>query len=85
MTITNTVKVVEALKSLEFVAVMDIYMSDTAWFADIVLPESTYLERDEQFSAGGGKNPSYEVRQKIVEPLGDTKPYWMVFKELSAT
>lgn len=83
MTITNTAKVVEALKSLEFVAVMDIYMSDTAWFADIVLPESTYLERDEQFSSGGGKNPSYEVRQKIVEPIGDTKPYWMVFKELS--
>ena len=83
MTITNTAKVVEALKSLELVAVMDIYMSDTAWFADIVLPESTYLERDEEFIAGGGKNPSYQVRQKVVEPIGDTKPYWMVFKELA--
>jgi thiosulfate reductase/polysulfide reductase chain A len=83
MTITNTDKVVQALKKLDFVAVMDIYMSDTAWFADIVLPESTYLERDEEFIAGGGKNPSYQVRQKVVEPIGDTKPYWMVFKELA--
>ena len=83
MTITNTDKVVQALKKLEFVAVMDIYMSDTAWFADIVLPEATYLERDEEFVAGGGKNPTYQVRQKVVEPIGGTKPYWMVFKELA--
>ena len=84
MTITNTEKVIKALKALDLVVVMDIYMSDTAWFADIVLPESTYLERDEEFLASGGKNPSYSVRQKVVEPIGDTKPYWMVFKELAS-
>jgi len=83
MTVTNTQRVIQAMKALDFVAVVDVYMSDTAYFADIVLPESTYLERDEAFISGGGKNPEFSVRQKIVEPIGDTKAYWMIFKELA--
>ena len=30
---------------LDFIAVVDIIMNDTAWFADVVLPEASYLER----------------------------------------
>ena len=85
MTQSNSQNVINALKAMDLVVVMDIQVSDTAWFADIVLPDTTYLERDEEFTAGGGgKNPSYGVgRQKVVEPLGDCKPGWLVAKELA--
>jgi len=68
---------------MDLVVVVDIQVSDTAWFADIVLPDTTYLERDEEFTASGSKNPSYGVgRQKVVEPIGDSRPPWRIAKEL---
>ena len=41
----NTAKVKQALSKLEFLVVMDIFMTATAEMADIVLPACTFLER----------------------------------------
>lgn len=46
-TYPNTPMVVEALKSLDFLAVHDIFMTPTAEIADLVLPAAANLERDE--------------------------------------
>jgi anaerobic selenocysteine-containing dehydrogenase len=43
----NSKQVYESLKCLDFMAVMDIYMTPTAELADIVLPAATWLEVDE--------------------------------------
>ncbi len=43
----NSKKVYETLMSLDFISVMDIYMTPTAEMADIVLPAATWLEVDE--------------------------------------
>lgn len=43
----NTNKLFEALKRLEFLVVMDMFMSETAKVADIVLPAASFLEREE--------------------------------------
>ena len=83
MTISDTKKVIEALKKLDLVVSIDIYLSDTANFADVILPECTYLERDEQFVAKNGKTPGYQVRQKVIERIGDTKPVYEICKELA--
>lgn len=83
MTINDSARVVEALKAMDLVVCVDVYLSDTAQFADIVLPESTYLERDEQFLGKNGKNPGYQVRQKVVETIGNTKPLYQIMKELA--
>ena len=83
MTINDSNKVAEALKALDLVVCIDVYLSDTAQYADIVLPESTYLERDEQFVGKNSKNPGYQVRQKAVETIGDTKPVYQIMKELA--
>jgi len=84
MTYSNMETVIEGIKAMDLVVVVDIQVSDTAWYADIVLPDTTYLERDQELTAGGGKNPSYGIgRQKIVEPLGDSKPGWLIAKELA--
>lgn len=79
---SNTTRVIEALKKLDLLVVCDINLSDTAWFADVVLPESTFLERDEGFNNAGGSAPSYTLRQQVVKPVYDTKPHWQIFKEL---
>lgn len=83
MTINDSNRVAEALKALDLVVCVDVYLSDTAQFADIVLPESTYLERDEQFLGKNSKNPGYQVRQKVVDTIGNTKPLYQIMKELA--
>jgi thiosulfate reductase/polysulfide reductase chain A len=84
MTFSNSETVIAAIKKMELVVAVDIQVSDTAWFADVVLPDTTYLERDQEITAGGGKNPSYGIgRQKVVEPIGDSKPGWLIAKELA--
>ncbi|GIU16536.1 thiosulfate reductase [Shewanella colwelliana] len=81
-TMTDRARVVESLKKLDFVVCCDVYISETAAYADIILPESTYLERDEEIADKSGKNPAYYVRQRVVETIGQTKPSWQIFKEL---
>jgi len=79
---SNTNRVIEALEKLDLLVVCDVNLSDTAWFADVVLPESSFLERDEGFNNAGGSAPAYTLRQQVVEPIYDTKPHWKIFKDL---
>lgn len=81
-TMTDRSRVVEALKKLDFVAVCDVYISETAAYADVILPESTYLERDEEIADASSKNPAYYLRQRVVETLGNTRPSWQIFKDI---
>lgn len=76
-------KAIEAIKKLDFVLSVDVYMSDFSFFADVVLPESTYLERDESIQDKSGSLPAYYMRQKAIEPIGDTKSDYEIFRELS--
>jgi thiosulfate reductase/polysulfide reductase chain A len=82
LTLPNTPRVVEALKKLDLLVVNDIYLTDTAWFADVVLPESTYLERDEGFMDASGLVPVYSLRQQVVKPVFETRTHWQIMKEL---
>ena len=72
-------KTLEALNKLEFLAVIDVIPNDTAYYADVILPESSYLERYDPVTAVGNK---LFLRQPVVEPLYDTKSALMIFKEL---
>ncbi|GGP54901.1 thiosulfate reductase [Shewanella algicola] len=81
-TLTDRAKVEQSLKALELVVCCDLYISETAAYADIILPESTYLERDEEIFDKSGKNPAYYVRQRAVETIGETRPSWQIFKDL---
>lgn len=76
-------RVIEALKKLDLLVVCDLYMTDTAMFADVILPECTYLERYEPVYDMSGLTPKYVLRQPAV-PLvyPDTKPAWQIYKEL---
>jgi thiosulfate--dithiol sulfurtransferase len=82
--VAGTQKTIEAMKKLDFIVCSDVYMSDFAIWADVILPESTYLERDEGIEDKSGQKPAYMIRNKVVEPIGDTKNGYDIFRELAA-
>jgi len=79
MSIPERRKTLTALKNLDFLAVIDILPNDTAYYADVILPESTYLERWDPIAPAGNK---LFLRQPVVEPLYDTMSGLMILKEL---
>jgi thiosulfate reductase/polysulfide reductase chain A len=83
MTVANPQKMKEAMEQLEFIVVNDIYLSDTAMMADVVLPEVTYLERDEGISKNAYKSPYYTMRNRIVEPLHHNKSAIEIIRNLA--
>ncbi len=75
-------RTLEALKQLEFVLVIDVLpMEHVAW-ADIVMPESTILERYEDLSTVAHKTPYISLREPAVAPYYDTRPAWWMAREL---
>lgn len=67
----NTNKMVKALKRLEFIAVEEQVMTATAKFADILLPVSTFMERNAICSRGA--TPTYGYVNKVIEALYESK------------
>lgn len=81
--VAGTDKTIESLKKLEFIVSSDVYMNDFSIYADVILPESTYLERDEGIEDKSGQKPAYMIRNKVVDPVGDTKNGYDIFRELA--
>jgi anaerobic selenocysteine-containing dehydrogenase len=73
LTLPNTHKFVKAMKKLEFIAVHDIFLTETCNFADLVLPASTFYEKAEIDAVPLKKLRWIRVRRRIVEPLQDSK------------
>jgi thiosulfate reductase/polysulfide reductase chain A len=76
-------ELVEKIQHLDFMAVVDVVPAEIAGWADVVLPEATYLERDDDVSAPAYKRPFVALRQAAVEPLHDSKPGWWIAKEIA--
>lgn len=68
MSVVGTKNAEAALKKLEFVVVVDTMMSETAQFADIVIPGTTYLERYD-LNTHWVTWPVLGLRQPVVKPL----------------
>jgi thiosulfate reductase/polysulfide reductase chain A len=51
-------------------------------FSDVVLPESTYLERADDLWAARHREPFVALRQPAVAPMYDSKPGWWIAREL---
>ncbi len=72
----------EALKKvfdkLDLLVATTFSWSDTAWFADVVLPMSTYLERESILAGKSGLKPSFFIRNRAVSPRFETKADWEI-------
>lgn len=70
----------ESLKNLEFLVVQDIFLNETADFADVVLPSACFAEKDGTFT-----NTERRVQRvrKAIDPPGEAKPDWEIISELA--
>jgi thiosulfate reductase / polysulfide reductase chain A len=74
----------EAIKKLDFMAVVDVLPMEQVRYADLVLPEATYLERyDPPTMVTTHKTPFISIRQPAVEPKFESKPGWWIAKNLA--
>ncbi|MCP4308312.1 MAG: molybdopterin-dependent oxidoreductase [bacterium] len=80
--IPNPERTIEALKALDFVVAIDVLPQEHIAWADVVLPEATYLERYEDLWTVPHKTPYIAMREPAADPLYDTKPGWWISREL---
>ena len=81
--IPDQARMIEAFKKLDLLVSVDVYMSDTGAYADVILPECTYLERTDPVIEASGLAPKIRLRQQAVPPQGDARPSWRIYKELA--
>ncbi len=74
-----------ALMKLDLLVSIDVNYSETAWVSDVILPESTFLERTDHIyvRSGSGLKPHLTLIRKAVEPRYDTKGRAEIFKALA--
>lgn len=83
MTLPDEQKTIKAIQNLELLVVVDTMPMEITGYADVVLPECTYLERWDDLRVAQGRTPNIALRMPAAEPKYNTKPaYWMA-KELS--
>ena len=83
LTWPNTNKVIKALQKLDLLVVVDIFMTDTAELADIVLPGTTFLERqDIRTYAFHGADALFVYNNRTIEPVGNSMEEWKIWAEL---
>ncbi len=75
----NTAHVIHALESLDFFVIDELFMTETAKLADVILPGRSYTEKEGTFS-----NTERRVQRirKAVEVAGETKPDTWIFTEI---
>lgn len=74
---------IKAFEKLKLIVAIDVNYSETAWQADVILPESTYLERASIMISRKGPKPNFGVRDQAVAPRFDSRPLWWIVKELA--
>jgi formate dehydrogenase major subunit len=76
----NANDVTAALSMLDFFVVQDVCLSETARFADVILPASPSLEKEGTFTSTERR---IQRLYRALEPLGQSKPDWEIIQEIA--
>jgi thiosulfate reductase/polysulfide reductase chain A len=79
----NEQETLRAIQALDLLVVVDVIGSEIAGWADVVLPEASYLERHDEINVELFREPFVALRQPVVEPPGDQKPNWWIARQLA--
>ena len=71
--------VLHALKNLDFLVVQDIFMTETAELADVVLPAACFAEKNGTFS---NTERRVQLVHKAVDPPGAARADWVILRDL---
>ncbi len=84
VTLPDSNRIRQALEKLELLVVIDLFMTETAEMADIVLPACSFMERSGVgyvYAVTSGL-PYIILRKKVIEPLEECWPDWKFWCEL---
>ncbi len=70
----------ESLEKLDFLAVQDIFLTETARLAHVVLPAVTFAEKDGTYTTTDRR---VQLARKAIEPIGESKPDWEIISLLA--
>ncbi|EGQ7694204.1 formate dehydrogenase subunit alpha [Vibrio vulnificus] len=78
----NQAHVIEGLEALDFLVVQDIFLTETAQYADVVLPSCSFAEKSGHFT-----NTERRVQRisPAVNPPGEAKEDWRIIQEIANT
>ncbi|ALX47296.1 formate dehydrogenase subunit alpha [Lentibacillus amyloliquefaciens] len=73
--------VTDAFEKLEFMVVQDLFLTETAKYADVILPAVPSLEKEGTFT-----NTERRIQRlyQALEPVGDSRPDWAIIMDLAA-
>lgn len=76
----NAGHAIEAIGNLDFFVVQDIFLTETAKLADVVLPAASFAEKEGTFT-----NTERRVQRvrRAIEPIGQSKPDWIIVCEIA--
>lgn len=69
------------LSKLDFLVVADLYLTDTAKLADVVLPKSSHMETSGSFCNWEGRIQTFE---QVIKPIVPSRPAWKIFSDLAS-
>ena len=70
----------EALAMLEHLVVQDIFLTETAWHADVILPASAHAEKTGTFT---NTNREVQLARQVIDPPGEARQDWELIQELA--
>ncbi len=75
----DTEKVAAALNRVPFLVVQDLFVNETAKYADVILPACSFIEKNGHFTNIEGRVQAFK---QAIPPIGQSKPDWQIFAEL---
>ncbi len=79
----GTNDIYKAIEKLDLIVAIDTQFSDTVMYADVVFPESTYLERYDNPHIQSDKIPFIALREPAIKPIYDTKGCYDICKGIA--
>lgn len=76
----NTNKVRKALASLDFLVVQDIFLTETAEFADVILPASTFFEKTGTYT---NTDRRVQLGRQVLDSPGEARFDWEIICEIA--
>jgi formate dehydrogenase major subunit len=70
----------EVLEEMDFLVVQDLFLTETAEYADVVLPACTFVEKTGTFT---NTDRRVQMVKQAMEPRGDSKPDWEILQALA--
>lgn len=82
-TIPNQANTLKAIQNLDLLVAIDTMPMEITGWADVVLPECTYLERYDTLRVSPHRKPAIALRMPATEPLFNSKPGYWIAREMA--